>query len=65
MVVVGQALHMPNGKPGDHPLTDVLVHHLPVFNDEVDARIVIPPAFIAAERQSRVHLRSSIMRARE
>jgi hypothetical protein len=28
-----------NGKPGDHPLTDILVHNLAVFSPEVDALI--------------------------
>lgn len=27
---------MPNGKPGDHPLTDVLVHDADVFTPEID-----------------------------
>ena len=27
---------MPNGKPGDHPLTDILVHKLKVYGDEPD-----------------------------
>ena len=27
---------MPNGKPGDHPLTDILVHHIIVFSPTVD-----------------------------
>jgi hypothetical protein len=30
---------MPNGKPGDHPLTDLLVHGVPVFNPRVDALV--------------------------
>lgn len=30
---------MPNGKPGDHPLTDLLVHGMSVFNPQVDALI--------------------------
>jgi hypothetical protein len=34
-----------NGKPGDHPLTDVLVHHLPVYNEQVDRLIVELDAF--------------------
>jgi hypothetical protein len=28
-----------NGKPGDHPLTDILHHGLPAFNEEVDGLI--------------------------
>jgi hypothetical protein len=27
---------MPNGKPGDHPLTDILVHKRPTFTPEID-----------------------------
>jgi len=27
---------MPNGKPGDHPLTDILVHKLDVYGRETD-----------------------------
>ena len=30
---------MPNGKPGDHPLTDLLVHGLRTFSKEVDSLI--------------------------
>ena len=30
---------MPNGKPGDDPLTDILVHNLEVFSPEADALI--------------------------
>ncbi len=31
---------MPNGKPGDHPVTDILVHRLRVFSPEIDALIL-------------------------
>ncbi len=31
---------MPNGKPGDHPLTDLLVHGLEVYGKEVDDLIL-------------------------
>jgi hypothetical protein len=27
---------MPNGRPGDHPLSDVLIHQHRVFGDEID-----------------------------
>lgn len=30
---------MPNGKPGDHPLTDILVHRLKVYGREADELI--------------------------
>jgi hypothetical protein len=30
---------MPNGKPGDNPLTDVVLHDLPVFSRKIDGLI--------------------------
>jgi hypothetical protein len=27
---------MPNGKPGDHPVTDITIHHLEVFGQVCD-----------------------------
>jgi hypothetical protein len=30
---------MPNGKPGDHPLTDIVVHRTEVFGDRIDTLI--------------------------
>ena len=27
---------MPNGKPGDHPINDILDHRLPVFSSTID-----------------------------
>jgi hypothetical protein len=27
---------MPNGKPGDHPYTDIVIHKWKVFGDEID-----------------------------
>ena len=30
---------MPNGKPGDHPLTDIVVHGIEVFGEPIDARV--------------------------
>jgi hypothetical protein len=30
---------MPNGKPGDHPLTDIVVHRQAVFGEPIDALI--------------------------
>ena len=30
---------MPNGKPGDHPVTDIVVHNMPVFSPRIDALI--------------------------
>jgi hypothetical protein len=30
---------MPNGKPGDHPLTDIVVHNIEVFGSGIDDKI--------------------------
>ena len=30
---------MPNGKPDDHPLTDILVHELNVYGPEADVLV--------------------------
>jgi hypothetical protein len=30
---------MPNGKPGDHPITDILVHHRHVYSETADALV--------------------------
>ena len=30
---------MANGKPGDHPINDILDHDLPVFSPEIDATV--------------------------
>jgi hypothetical protein len=30
---------MPNGKPGDHPVTDLIVHGIPQFDPELDELI--------------------------
>ena len=30
---------MPNGKPGDHPITDILVHHSRVYSATADALV--------------------------
>ena len=30
---------MPNGKPGDHPLTDMLLHDLKLYGEETDELI--------------------------
>jgi hypothetical protein len=27
---------MPNGNPGDHPYTDIVIHGMEVFGDEID-----------------------------
>ena len=30
---------MPNGRHGDHPLTDIVWHHVDVYTDEIDGLI--------------------------
>ncbi|MEM6820912.1 MAG: hypothetical protein AAF558_03060 [Verrucomicrobiota bacterium] len=30
---------MPNGKPGDHPYSDIFIHHSKIFGDEIDSLI--------------------------
>ena len=30
---------MPNGKPGDHPLTDIVIHKAEVFGTEIDDKV--------------------------
>lgn len=30
---------MPNGKPGDHPYTDIIVHRRPVYSEPADALV--------------------------
>jgi hypothetical protein len=30
---------MPNGKPGDHPLTDIVKHRLETFGAELDEKV--------------------------
>jgi hypothetical protein len=30
---------MPNGKPGDHPITDLMIHHLSVFGEPLDTEL--------------------------
>ena len=30
---------MPNGKPGDHPLTDIVVHNARLFGAEIDDKV--------------------------
>jgi hypothetical protein len=41
---------MPNGKHGDHPLTDILVHKVLVFSPKIDA-LIVEIAGLGAERQ--------------
>lgn len=40
---------MPNGKPGDHPYTDIVVHRLAVYSPPADA-LVREIATLADER---------------
>jgi hypothetical protein len=37
--VLGRIGDMPNGKPGDHPLTDIVVHGMEVFGTPCDELI--------------------------
>jgi hypothetical protein len=30
---------MPNGKPGDHPITDLMVHHIAVYGEPLDTQL--------------------------
>lgn len=30
---------MPNGRPGDHPITDIVVHGRTIYGPEIDDRI--------------------------
>lgn len=30
---------MPNGKPGDHPFTDIVVHKIETYSPEIDGLI--------------------------
>ena len=39
-----------NGKHGDHPLTDILVHDLPVFTAEID-KLIKDIAALGGERE--------------
>ena len=31
---------MPNGKSGDHPVTDIVIHHRPIFSPTIDGLVV-------------------------
>ena len=43
---------MPNGKPGDHPYTDIIIHGLRVYSEAID-RLVREIAELADERGRR------------
>ena len=30
---------MPNGKPGDHPITDLMIYHLSVYGEPLDTEL--------------------------
>ena len=30
---------MPNGKPGDHPITDLMIHHFSVYGEPLDTEL--------------------------
>jgi len=41
---------MPNGKPGDHPINDIVDHGLEVFTPEIDALILEISKLLSRER---------------
>ncbi len=41
---------MPNGKPGDHPINDIVDHGLKVFTPEIDALILEISKLVPRER---------------
>ncbi len=41
---------MANGKPGDHPVNDILDHRLPVFSDTIDELIRRVAEYFPRER---------------
>ena len=43
---------MPNGKPGDHPWTDILIHQRPVYSPTAD-QLVRDIAEIATDAEQR------------
>ncbi|AXK82613.1 hypothetical protein DW352_20050 [Pseudolabrys taiwanensis] len=40
---------MPNGKPGDHPLTDIVMHRMPMFGGEIDDKVRKLDAIVSNE----------------
>lgn len=43
---------MPNGKPGDHPFTDIVIHGLDVYSSQV-AKLVREIAKLASDQERR------------
>jgi len=41
---------MANGKPGDHPINDIVDHRLPVFSDTIDALVRRLADYLPRER---------------
>jgi hypothetical protein len=41
---------MANGKPGDHPINDILDHRLPVFSDIIDDLVRKVAEYVPRER---------------
>ena len=41
---------MPNGKPGDHPITDLMIHHLSVYGDPLDTELRQLGEFMSYDR---------------
>ena len=41
---------MPNGSHGDHPITDILHHHLPVYSDPIDNLVRSVAEYVSRDR---------------
>ena len=31
---------MPNGAPGDHPISDIIIHKIPIYSDEINCLVL-------------------------
>jgi hypothetical protein len=41
---------MANGKPGDHPVNDILDHRLPVYSEQIDELVRQVAEYVPRER---------------
>jgi hypothetical protein len=41
---------MANGKPGDHPINDILDHRLPVYSDRIDQLVRQIAEYLSRDR---------------
>jgi hypothetical protein len=41
---------MPNGRPGDHPINDILDHRLPVYSERIDELVRKVAEYVSRER---------------